>query len=289
LWRTVSSIKALQKYDFKGETMRRLRVPLVVLIAFLSMSLLSGCIKMRTHITFNRNGSADVEFVLAANKLAMEMGKENTKGQDPLIELRRNFESEGFTVTDYVEGELKGIQAVKHVKDNKEIVDAFSAFSKNAASTGSTKDTMFSPLASGLEVKKSFFSTQYKLNCTLEPVLPETEKGKSGNEFDQLGAQMAKSMIDFSFAVTLPVKPKTSNAPKVSDAGRTLEWPINLDSTTPMNMELVVPNIKNFAIAAVGLVLVIIILVTLSCRKRPSPKPVEEKESSQEKTPEKSE
>ena len=249
--------------------MRHFKTLVILVVAFLFMLMLAGCIEMRSHVTFNMDGSADVEFVFALDQALIDSKKKSGDISDPFAEMRKALQSEGFTVTDYSENKFMGLRAVKHVEDANEVGLALNALDGEINSTGEAENLLFSQVAGGLTIDKSWFYAKYNLDCTIDTKIPNLEGNNSQDEWGNLEGAMARNMFDFSFAVTFPIKPKTSNAPKVSDEGRTLEWPIDMDSKNHLTAEVVVPNVKNIAITVVGVIILLTILTLITRRKRP--------------------
>ena len=224
--------------------------------------LLPGCVKMHSHLTVQKNGSADVEHVIAMEASVLDMiGKED--GKDPLQELRDGMQQEGYTVDKYSEGKMTGVRAVKHFKDIDSAVKALGDPSKNTKAddeTGKSALGSLGNIGNAMKVEKSFFTTKYTLNADLDLSSPADKATKADDPFADFGESMAQSLFDLSFALTLPVKPGSSNAPRVSDEGRTLEWPINIGGKTNLAAEVTVPNITNIVLTIAGGVLLLILL-----------------------------
>lgn len=238
--------------------MKRTIKLLVPAFALILIFTLTGCIKMRTHVTFNKDGSSDVDFTIAAEKMSLDLAIQSGLMADPFPDLKKEFQDSGFTVSDYTEGKLTGLRAITHVEDSNELIKALTVLDEGENSSGN----MFSNLAGGLKVKKSWFSTKYTLDSTIDT---------SFDGMGDLGSIMANNMVDFSIAVTLPVKPNSTNATTVSDDGRTLEWQIAMDTENHLTAEVTVPNVKNIAVTAGGLIVLIIILILATRRKKPEP------------------
>lgn len=248
------------------------------LVLALTMLILPGCVKVSSHVTLNMKGGGEVEYVFAIDESFRQMATgfssgTGVKAGDPFDKLKGEFTKDGFTVTDYKDGKNVGLKAVKKAKNTAEILAAIQtkALSSNAQlSKGS--GGLFDSVGKSLKIDKKLFTTTYHLDATVDmgaekskpkstkPADPAAEVGK------KFGESMASSMYDFSFALTLPVKPKSTNADKKSDDGRTLEWQLKPGQVNKLQAELTVPNLQNITVAFL-LLLILIAIVAIKLRK----------------------
>jgi len=234
--------------------------------------LLPGCVKLHSHLTVQKNGSADVEHIIAIEQSMMPIITQE-RGKDPLKELRGDMAQSGYTVVDYTEGSMVGVKAVKHFKDISSAVNALGDPAKNADKNNKATLGSIGDIGKALKVEKSFFSTKYTLNADIDLAASPSSTGaqpSAGDPFASLGEGLAQSVFDMSFALTLPVKPASTNASRVSDNGKTLEWPINVTGKTNLAAEVTVPNITNigFTIAGGILLLIIVLFIAIGNRKK---------------------
>jgi hypothetical protein len=212
---------------------------------------LTGCAEGIFHVTINKDGSADVKYRVGMNSMVMGMlgsGKDN-----PINEMRRSAESDGFTVTNYNENNMTGIIATKHVNSLKDLPN-FTQFAKKSAPDGNIPFT----------VEKGFFQNTYNFNTKIDL---SDMKEKPGDNLSGLGNAML-SQINLRFILTLPFKPESHNASAVRDDGRTLEWQLTPGSDNTLKMQAKVPNMTNIAISIGVVLLIIIAIIAISINKR---------------------
>ncbi|MHB0936909.1 MAG: LppM family (lipo)protein [Armatimonadota bacterium] len=240
-----------------------LRLLSVLLMLGVIACLLSGCVKMHSHLTVQNNGSADVEHVIAMEPSVLNIIGEDG-GKDPLQELRDDMQKAGYTVERYSEGKMVGIKAMQHFKDIPSAVKALEDPAKNVDDeSGETALGSIGDIGKAIKVEKSFFKTKYSLNADLDLSSSDDRPADPNDPFSQFGEGLAQSVFDVSFALTLPVKPESSNAPRVSDQGRTLEWPINISGKTNLAADVTVPNVTNMALVIAGGVLLLVLVFIL--------------------------
>ncbi len=245
---------------------------ILIFFATLGMLLLvSGCVKVKSHVTLKADGSGDVAYTFAMTKEVMDMMKSNPGSQlDPFEKLRKEFTAEGFTVTDLKEKDELGIVAKKHAKNTDELIKALNSKAVDSSEEISKESNgVFGKVGNSLKVEKGFFATTYKLNANVDMT-----NGKDSASSDE-SSKMANSMIDFSFVLTLPTKPAKHNAPTVTDNGRTLEWPIKIGENNNLQAEMVAPNIMNIGIVG-GLGILVLLGLIFGLIKKNTPKPVYE-------------
>src|SRR5690554_2674608 len=97
--------------------MRRIISLLSVLL--ITVFLLSGCVEGKFHITLNNDGSADINYRLGFDNTML--GFMQTDQENPLEEMRREAEENGFKVRNYKENNMLGIVATKHVDSLDEL------------------------------------------------------------------------------------------------------------------------------------------------------------------------
>ncbi|MEI6519085.1 MAG: DUF3153 domain-containing protein [bacterium] len=243
------------------------------------MLILAGCVKVSSHVTLNMKGGGEVEYVFAMDESLKDMASgfgsgTGVKAEDPFTKMKGAFEKDGFTVSDYKDGKNSGIKAIKKAKNTAEILAAIQTKAL-ASNTQLSKGSggLFETVGKSLKIEKKLFTTTYKLDASVDMGAEKSKPAKPGTPSDsasemgkKFGESMASSMFDFTFALTLPVKPKSSNATTTSPDGRTLEWQLKPGEVNKMQTELTVPNVTNITIAFI-LLMVLIVIIAAKSRK----------------------
>lgn len=245
------------------------------------MLILSGCVKVSSHVTLNIKGGGEVEYVFAMDESLKDMASgfgsgTGVKAEDPFSKMKGAFEKDGFTVSDYKDGKNTGIKAIKKAKNTAEILAAIQTKAL-ASNTQLSKGSggLFETVGKSLKIEKKLFTTTYKLSALVDMGAEKSKPAKPGapptsdtatEMGKKFGESMASSMFDFSFVLTLPVKPKSNNATTISADGRTLEWQLKPGEVNKLQTELTVPNVANI-ITAFILLLALIVIIAVKTHK----------------------
>jgi hypothetical protein len=247
------------------------RVALVLLLVFVMVST-AGCAEGIFHVTVNRDGSADLNYKVGFDNSfyslmsAMgSMGNNNSSSNsDPLSEYRQQFQSDGFTVANFNDGQSTGIVATKHLTSVNELSSSANNLNLGQNNSQGNSQSNSTPNHIPITVTKTFFSTEYNLDTNFDL---SSLADSSQNEFSGLTNAML-SQIKLQLLVTLPIKPGLNNAANTLDNGRTLEWDLIPGQNNQIQMEATVPNVLNIAATAVGAVIIIALVIFLILRTR---------------------
>jgi hypothetical protein len=160
------------------------------------------------------------------------------------------------------------------LKDTRDVANELgSALADGAASAPQAQgNNAFSQIGRAIAIHRSLFVTTYKIDTAVDLSDANGSSSEPGSAVgQQMGSAMANSMLDLSFALTLPVKPRSSNAPKVRDGGKTLEWPLEVGKRNEIKAEIVVPNMLHIGISAVVLALLLALSFVLRRRNAAPP------------------
>jgi len=246
----ICEMQLIRKKYKGGKALGKYLKKIIMLFALISIiGVLSGCVEATYHVTVNKDGSSDLNYRIGLNSgLVGLMGSENG---DPIDNLRKDAEKNGFSVTNFNENGLIGIIAKKHVTSLQTIPVLGNAGAKSNAPSFS--------------VEKGLFQNLYKINGNIDL---SDMKSKPGDEFAQIGNAMI-SQIKINFVLTLPVKPGKNNASTTKDDGKTLVWQLVPGTNNQIQMEASVPNTTNIVLASIGgAVLLIVIVIVLVRSKR---------------------
>lgn len=223
---------------------------IVLVLTFLLLCLsLSGCGQVYYHVTINKDGSADLEYRVGISDSLLGLAE---LGDSPIDKMRKSAEAEGFAVKNYREGGMTGIIATKHFASMNELSAKFQELLEKGIEEGmSLKDQI-----PNVEVKKVFWQTHYTFKADIDLSLNKTAEG---DPIADVIANTFLNQMDLRFLLTLPVTPKTHNALRVSDDGKTLEWQLIPNSLNRIQVEVIVPNLVNIGVTLAGAVVLILV------------------------------
>lgn len=232
---------------------KRKTLAMLFLIMAVAPFLLTGCFKFSLHLTVNRNGSADMDIIMAASQalVAMGMGLENSIFGDK----REQLAEQGFAISDYTAENLTGFRATKRMKTLEE----FSALGLGD-DLGLGDQELFT-------VEKGPFFTTYHLHAEI-------------NFLDLFGDESEMMVLfapDMRFILTLPVTPLEHNASSVSSDGKTLEWILSPTKVNQISLSARVPNTNALLViilAALILASSIVLIILRQKRKAAASAPV---------------
>jgi hypothetical protein len=228
----------------KGRVLKKLGSLSVMIFAII---LLSGCVRADYHIKINWDGSADIDYLVGLDKSMQTM----LGGNDPFADLRKNAEKEGYQISDYEDATYKGIRAKKHLDR------------LDRGSFSTLDDTIFQNNADiQVRFEKSFFTQTVDINEEID---------LRTNGADQSGALfmgLLQSQADIQLRVTLPLKPKSHNATTVSADGKTLTWNMKIGENNPIQLNVIVPHLKNVLLVGIPVLIFFIILISYFWHRR---------------------
>ena len=238
--------------------MKRLKIVAVLLI----MLLLTGCMKSKTEVTVNSNGSVDVAYTTAVSKKVMEdlesmgdSGNSSSNTQTLSDEDKKTLEDKGYKIEEYDDGTYSGFKVSKHYNS----IDDISSADEVEISTNLVDDDD----SKLFTVKKGFFASTYKAKIT---------SNKEKESYDEIKSYQTEEYakyfegLDLSYNVTLPSKAKSNNATEVN--GNTYTWNLATFDQDAIEYEFTLLNIKNIAIVCVGAALIICGIVFIVFKKK---------------------
>lgn len=226
----------------------------LTLVMVMLLFVLTGCVKVDYEVQLNKNGSADVAFIYAFEKEALEqMG---AKPEDATKEMESQSEKNGFKLESFTDDKYVGFKASKHI-DKAEDVSLQEAFGE-----GYVKDSENNKI----KVEKNGSKTVYSQNA----------------EIDLSGLNGMEKAITMKYTVKLPVKAKTNNAQEVSKDGKTLTWNLKAGEVTKVEFTASSGGINTtvivIAVVAVLVVAGIICVVAKGSKKETAETKTEKEE-----------
>lgn len=235
--------------------MKRTLVTCIILL--LAIVLLSGCIRLHTNITVNKDGSGQVEYIFAVNPAILEKSEEETFAELKIEAQKRGFQIEEYHTADYVGIKIaKDFEDINNLKENAGVMNALYQDDQNEVLAGERMKGFFSP---EIKVDKSWFYTTIKLNGVID--LSNEEQGLSSEEAMQ--QQLAYKMLDLALTINLPVRPVEFNADKLTNNGRTLTWQLIAGQKNEIIFKVQMYNLTNIIITAIAGLIILVIIIYL--------------------------
>lgn len=204
-----------------------------IIIIFMLIFLLTGCVNGVFHVTVNKDGSGDLVYRLAVDPKLLS---NNDKNEDnPLEEFKKLALQDGFIVSQFKENDYFGVEAKKHIAD---ISDAIGGnLIQYASSSTSSEEINFT-------IDKGFLFNVYRLrtNMDLKNMIPE----------DTPFSSMILDKIDLKMLVTIPVEVINHNASRIEMGDTedviTYEWQLLPGQNNEIYLEAKALNMTNVLI-----------------------------------------
>ncbi len=174
----------------------------------LAVIFLSGCMRGGVTLDVKNDGSADIRYKILAIDLFYKQ----------LAEERDKLQSQGMTVEDAVEGNMRGFIARKHLLSLEEI-QQIGLFNNSE----NIKNRSY--------VQKGFFYDDYIFEILFGSVKDDVTLTADQK---QLRESLLRK-IDFTYNINLPVAAGENNAATVENAGKNLSWKLNMVTGTQIN------------------------------------------------------
>ena len=226
------------------------------IFALLAMTVfLSGCIKVETDLTINKDGSAIVKDRFMMSKQLLTMAN-----QDPFEQAMKEKSADGREITPYETEEMKGFEAKTVIKNID--TDKWNITPENKAIKTNNADKKF------ISVKKDFFKTVYNIDAEFDI----SQSSENPTDAAQLEAMKASGMdinnfMQYKYIIHTPNKPDSHNATYVDEANNVYTWHIKFGDINKMQMKLTVYNTINIVVA-VTLLLIIFLGILYSMHRK---------------------
>lgn len=227
----------------------RLRKGLLTLMALLVILMTTGCVKVKSNLKINKDGSSDLTLIYALDEQIASFGGDVNSS---LNELKKGAEEKGFKASNYKDDDYLGVKVTKNFEDFKEV-----------SSDLTDEQQLFK---FNVDEKKGFFKNTYAVKSEFD-FTGMTEEIDS----DSMDAEIASSVInqmDLSFTLVLPVKAGENNASEVKNDGKTLEWVFIPNEINDVEFEFEKVNTLNIVLLVAGLVAVVISLFFILKRRK---------------------
>ncbi len=219
----------------------------LVILVLLCILFMTGCVEGDFYISFNLDGSADLEFTLLASSQLDMLGDT----QQIFGSMEEDLERDGFTVEPLERGDMKGFQAKRHVEDAEELRDI------------EFLGEMESP---EIQIEEGFFTDKYAVDHTFS--MAGVDIGARN------GDMLAMLDPDMTIRMEFPISPASHNADEVSEDGRTLVWDLDFEEANHMEVAVNVPDIFTIVMLVLAIVVVIVLIIVFIKRMKDRDKEV---------------
>jgi hypothetical protein len=226
-------------------------------LLFICFIVLGGCAKGTANFTLHKNGSADATIQFA---LKQEL-KRYTADLNLFSSMQDVLRNQGFQIEAFDGPKEFGFKAKRHYHSLRELQG-----SEPTSIPASAKNRM---VHVSYQEKQSLFFKTYRVRARvdLQPLYEDflytfTRKFQAADwTANYIGDELTKQFL-LHVRVTLPIRASSSNATQVDKGGKELEWKMSLRKVNDLHVEIKVPRIRNFALAAgAGLLPLIIFFV----------------------------
>lgn len=263
-------------------------------IVMFSVIVMTGCVKFNASMDIKKDKSMDFTIIYAFD--TTYFGDEELLDDSDKEELEDN----GFSVSDYVDGSMKGFTISKNIKniddvssiedteyslsgiidsqdENKYLFKVKKGLFKNTYIANLNFDSSDSSLNDSSDVEDDSTIEDYDYSIEDDDTLND-ESEYDIEEYDTFEDETAYDIedqydfsgmmdsMDLSFNVTLPYAAISNNATTVSDDGKTLKWELTTDDISSMEFEFELYNMTNIYIC-IGLIILIIIIIVMIVKR----------------------
>jgi len=217
----------------------------ILLLALVFVMTLSGCVRFNTTITIKKDGKADISMTYAI--MSMEgsgFGEGSGSSFDKSMD---DMRQQGWQVEKYKQDGYEGVYAIKKDIDLTSLSDEISK---------AEDDMEIDNKAISLTKDGSTYIFDWKF------------EGETASETKQIGDAIKEYDGYMTLTVNLPRKAKTSNATKVSNGGKTLEWDLmDLGESNGIHIEFSTFNPLIIVCIAAAVILAVIAFVVVKKRR----------------------
>lgn len=228
-----------------------------ICLLFSVAMLLSGCVKLETDLTINKDGSAIVKDSFMMSKQLLAMSKE-----DPFEAAMKEKEANGRKITPIETEEMKGFEATTHITN---LANAkWNTTPENESIKTNNKDGKF------VSVQRSFIKTVYTIDAEIDATKSASNSSDQGAQLQAMkqSGMDINNIIQFFYTIHTPVKPDSQNATKADDSTYTYTWQIKFGELNPMKMTFTVYNTPNIVGAIILLAIICFALFKMKSKQQ---------------------
>ena len=244
-------------------------IKLTALLTLLVISL-TGCVKFNSTMEIKKDKSIDYTVIYAFDK-SLFGDQEILTSND-----KKELENKGFTVSNYVDGNMNGFKVSKNIKNIDDVSSTNDATYDLSGLLDSSKSE-----SKVFKVKKGFLKNTYTASFKFDSSDSDLNNSTSDdttidNDFTIDNDTTTDSDFDFSnmntnmdlsFNVKLPYKAISSNATTKKNDDKELSWNLSSTGEDKIEFSFALYNMTNIYICGGVIVLLIIIVIVTILNK----------------------
>lgn len=248
-------------------------IKLTTLLILLVISL-TGCVKFNSTMEIKKDKSMDYTVIYAFDKSLF--GDQEILTSDD----KKELENKGFTVSNYVDGNMKGFKVSKNIKNIDDVSSTNDATYDLSGLLDSSKSE-----SKVFKFKKGFLKNTYTASFKFDSsdsdlndstsddttvdddftLDNDTTTDSTDSDFD---FSNVNTDMDLSFNVKLPYKAISSNATTKNNNDKDLSWNLSSTGEDKIEFSFALYNMTNIYICAGVIILLIIIVIVSSLNKK---------------------
>ena len=260
-------------------------IKLTALLTLLVISL-TGCVKFNSTMEIKKDKSMDYKIIYAFDKSLFGDQKILTSND------KKELENKGFTVSNYVDGNMNGFKVSKNIKNIDDVSSTNDATYDLSGLLDSNKSE-----SKVFKVKKGFLKNTYTASFKFDSSASDLNNSTSNdttidNDFttDDNGTTTDSDFdfsnintnMDLSFNVKLPYKAISSNATTKKNDDKELSWNLSSTGEDKIEFSFALYNMTNIYICG-GVIVLLIIIVIVSILNKSRKNKVSNKDATNDK------
>lgn len=260
-------------------------IKLTALLTLLVISL-TGCVKFNSTMEIKKDKSMDYKIIYAFDK-SLFGDQEILTSND-----KKELENKGFTVSNYVDGNMKGFKVSKNIKNIDDVSSTNNATYDLSGLLDSNKSE-----SKVFKVKKGFLKNTYTASFKFDSSDSDLNNSTSNdttidNNFttddnntttdSDFDFSNINTNMDLSFNVKLPYKAISSNATTKKNDDKELSWNLSSTGEDKIEFSFALYNMTNIYICG-GVIVLLIIIVIVSILNKGKKNKVSNKDATNDK------
>lgn len=260
-------------------------IKFTILLILLVISL-TGCVKFNSTMEIKKDKSMDYKIIYAFDKSLF--GDQEILTNDD----KKELENKGFTVSNYVDGNMKGFKVSKNIKNIDDVSSTNDATYDLSGLLDSNKSE-----SKVFKVKKGFLKNTYTASFKFDSSDSDLNNSTSNdttidNDFttddnntttdSDFDFSNINTNMDLSFNVKLPYKAISSNATTKKNDDKELSWNLSSTGEDKIEFSFALYNMTNIYICG-GVIVLLIIIVIVSILNKSKKNKVSNKDATNDK------
>ena len=260
-------------------------IKLTALLTLLVISL-TGCVKFNSTMEIKKDKSMDYKIIYAFDKSLF--GDQEILTSDD----KKELENKGFTVSNYVDGNMNGFKVSKNIKNIDDVSSTNDATYDLSGLLDSNKSE-----SKVFKVKKGFLKNTYTASFKFDSSDSDLNNSTSNdttidNDFttddnnttadSDFDFSNINTNMDLSFNVKLPYKAISSNATTKKNDDKELSWNLSSTGEDKIEFSFALYNMTNIYICG-GVIVLLIIIVIVSILNKGKKNKVSNKDATNDK------